>query len=92
MVERIGVIDLGSNTTRLIVMAYTPNHSFRLTDEVRETVRLAQGIGVDGALQAAPMARGVAAMRLFASYCASVGVGRIVATATSATREASNQA
>ena len=91
MPERIGVIDLGSNTTRLIVMAYTPHHSFRLTDEVRETVRLAEGIGSDGALQPAPMARGVAAMRLFASYCAAIGVERIVAVATSATREASNQ-
>lgn len=92
MVERVGVIDLGSNTTRLIVMSYTPHHSFKLTDEVRETVRLAEGIGEDGRLQPGPMARGVAAMRLFANYCKSTGVERIVPVATSAVREASNQA
>lgn len=92
MVERVGVIDLGSNTTRLIVVGYTPHHSFKLLDEVRETVRLAEGIGTDGRLQPAPMARGVAAMALFANYCKAMGVSRIVPAATSAVREAANQA
>lgn len=92
MQERIGVIDLGSNTTRLVVLNYTPHHSFKLTDEVRETVRLAEGIGPDGRIQPAAIDRGVAAMRLFANYCKSVGVDRIVPVATSAVREASNQA
>lgn len=91
MPERVGIIDLGSNTTRLIVMTYTPHHSFRLTDEVRETVRLAEGIGSDGYIQPVPMARGVAAMKLFANYCKSTGVERVVPTATSAVREAANQ-
>ena len=52
MQERIGIIDLGSNTTRLVVIGYTPHHSFKLLDEVRETVRLAEGIGEDGAVTA----------------------------------------
>lgn len=51
MQKRIGIIDLGSNTTRMIVMGYTPHHSFRLLDEVRESVRLAEGIGSDGRLR-----------------------------------------
>lgn len=92
MRERIGVIDLGSNTTRLIVMGYTPHHSFRLLDEVRESVRLAEGVGEDGRLQPAPMERGVATMRLFHNLCKSSGVQTIVPVATSAVREATNQA
>ena len=84
MQERIGVIDLGSNTTRLVVMSYTPHHSFRLLDEVRETVRLAEGVGEDGQLQPAPMARGVEAMKMFHGYCKSTGVTKIVPVATSA--------
>ena len=91
MQERIGVIDLGSNTTRLVVMGYTPHHSFRLLDEVRETVRLAEGVGDDGQLQPVPMERGVEAMKMFHSYCKSTGVTRIVPVATSATRDAANQ-
>jgi len=92
MQERIGIIDLGSNTTRLVVVGYTPHHSFKLLDEVRETVRLAEGIGDDGALRPAPMARGIEAMKLFHSFCKSTGVTKIVPVATSAVRDATNQA
>jgi exopolyphosphatase/guanosine-5'-triphosphate,3'-diphosphate pyrophosphatase len=90
--QRIGIIDLGSNTTRLIVMSYTPHHSFKLVDEVRETVRLAEGADIDGSLQPAPMDRGVAAMKLFHNFCASTDVDTVVPTATSAVREATNRA
>jgi exopolyphosphatase/guanosine-5'-triphosphate,3'-diphosphate pyrophosphatase len=92
MQERIGIIDLGSNTTRLVVVGYTPHHSFKLLDEVRETVRLAEGIGDDGYLRPAPMSRGVEAMKLFHSFCKSTGVTKIVPVATSAVRDATNQA
>ncbi|HEX9372553.1 MAG TPA: Ppx/GppA phosphatase family protein [Roseiflexaceae bacterium] len=92
MQERIGIIDLGSNTTRLVVMSHTPHHSFRLQDEVRETVRLAEGIGEDGQLRPVPMERGVETMKLFNSYCRSTGVTKIVPAATSAVRDATNQA
>ena len=43
---------------RLVVIGYTPHHSFKLLEEVRETVRLVEGIGDDGALRPEPMARG----------------------------------
>ncbi|MFO7169949.1 MAG: Ppx/GppA phosphatase family protein [Chloroflexota bacterium] len=92
MRERLGVIDLGSNTTRLIVMGYTPHHSFRLMDEVRESVRLVEGASADGRLQPKPVERAVATMRLFHNLCASSGVETIVPVATSAVREATNQA
>ncbi len=92
MQERIGVIDLGSNTTRLMVMGYTPHHSFKLLDEVRETVRLAEGLDDDGRLKPAPMERGIEAMKLFHSFCRAAGVQRIVSVATSAVRDAINQA
>ena len=92
MQERIGIIDLGSNTTRLVVIGYTPHHSFKLLEEVRETVRLAEGIGADGCLRPDPMARGIKAMKLFNSFCKSTGVTKIVPVATSAVRDATNQA
>ena len=92
MQKRIGVIDLGSNTTRLIVMEYRPHHSFKLLDEVRDAVRLAEGIGEDGRLQPAAMQRGIETMRMFHSFCNATHVEQIVPVATSAVREASNQA
>jgi exopolyphosphatase/guanosine-5'-triphosphate,3'-diphosphate pyrophosphatase len=92
MQHRLGVIDLGSNTTRLIVMGYTPHFAYKLLDEVRETVRLAEGIGGDGRLQPEPMRRAVETMKLFHTFCRATGVEQIIPVATSAVREATNQA
>ncbi|MDZ4720609.1 MAG: Ppx/GppA phosphatase family protein [Roseiflexaceae bacterium] len=92
MQQRLGVIDLGSNTTRLIIMSYRSHHSFRLLDEVRENVRLAEGIGEDGRLKQAPMDRAVATMRLYNRLCQSADVAEIIPVATSAAREATNGA
>lgn len=89
--KRIGIIDLGSNTTRLIVMEYEPGHSFRLIDEVRESVRLIEGMGEDNMLQPAAMDRAVHALDMFAALCRSTGVDHVVVAATSAVRDAANQ-
>jgi exopolyphosphatase/guanosine-5'-triphosphate,3'-diphosphate pyrophosphatase len=40
MQRKIAIIDLGSNTSRLIILAYTPGVSFQLIDQVREIMRL----------------------------------------------------
>jgi exopolyphosphatase/guanosine-5'-triphosphate,3'-diphosphate pyrophosphatase len=55
-------------------------------------VRLAEGIGDDGCLRPAPMERGVEAMKMFHSFCKSTGVTKILPVATSAVRDATNQA
>jgi exopolyphosphatase/guanosine-5'-triphosphate,3'-diphosphate pyrophosphatase len=91
MNERIGIIDLGSNTTRLIVMAYQPQYCFKLIDEVSETVRLAQGIGEDGQMQPEAMYRSVEALKMFHALCQGTGVPRVMAVGTSAVRDATNQ-
>lgn len=89
--HKIGIIDLGSNTTRLIVMAYMPGHCFRLIDEVSETVRLAEGVGDTRMLQARPIQRTVEALSMFERLCRNTGVEQIIAVGTSAIREAINQ-
>ncbi|NTU85240.1 MAG: Ppx/GppA family phosphatase [Chloroflexales bacterium] len=89
--HKIGIIDLGSNTTRLIVMAYEPGRCFRLTDEVSEVVRLAEGAGATSRLRPEPIRRAVTALRMFESFCHGTGVEQIIAVGTSAIREAVNQ-
>jgi len=92
MRERIGIVDLGSNTTRMIVMAYQPHYAFKLVSEIKETVRLIQGAGVDVLLQPEPVERAIRAVRMFGTLARATGVPRIVAVATSAVRDARNQA
>lgn len=87
--QRIAVIDLGSNTARLIVMSAIPGYAYHLEDEIREVVRLRQGMGDQG-LSSAAEARAMFTLRLFKRYCDSSRVDVIIATATSAVRDAQN--
>lgn len=89
--QRIAVIDLGSNTARLIVMQSVAGFSYRLVDEIREVVRLRQGM-VNGRLSPDAIARATFALRLFKRYCDSAGIDHVIATATSAVRDATNGA
>ena len=38
--RRLGIIDLGSNSARLIIVRYTPGVAFKVTDELSRRVRL----------------------------------------------------
>ena len=87
--QRIAVIDLGSNTNRLIIMDTRPGFSYRLVDEVREVVRLQQGLTNKGLSESA-INRGLSTLRLYKDFCQQTNVNQILATATSAVREASN--
>ncbi len=88
--RRVAIVDLGSNTFRLVVFRYVPNGPHAMADEIRETVRLSAG-AVDGRITDAAIARGVSAARMYATYCARSGIEEIVVGATSAIRDATNQ-
>ncbi|HHJ06160.1 MAG TPA: Ppx/GppA family phosphatase [Anaerolineae bacterium] len=87
--QRIAVIDLGSNTARLVVMKTVPGYAYRLEDEIREVVRLREGMTRQG-LSREATERAFFTLRLFKRFCDSNGVNQIIATATSAVREAAN--
>lgn len=90
--KRIAIVDLGSNTAKLVALAYEPGRSWRQLDELRAVVRLSEGLEEGGALRPKPFARGLAALRTFASYARAAGVDDLVATTTSAVRDAANGA
>jgi len=89
-VRSVGIIDLGSNTARLMVMRYRPGYCYQHLDELREVVRLSEGMGSSGVLRAEPFERGLQALRTFRSYCDANAVDDVRATATSAVRQARN--
>lgn len=91
MRRRVAVIDLGSNTFRLVAFSYEQDGPFHLTDEIRETVRLSAGAR-DGRLAPIAIERALAAVRMYVAYCARTGVEEVIVGATSAIRDASNQA
>ncbi|MFL7837688.1 MAG: hypothetical protein ACK2T4_01555 [Candidatus Promineifilaceae bacterium] len=89
--QRIAVIDLGSNTARMVVISTVPGYAYNLSDEIREVVRLREGMSPRG-LSAEATERAFFTLRLFKDYCDSAGVDEIIATATSAVRDAYNGA
>lgn len=90
--ERIGIVDLGSGTARLVVYHYDTGEWFRLTDEVREPVRLGEGFAQRGQLEKSAIQRALEALRMYADYAQATNLGRLEVIATSAVREAANQA
>ncbi len=89
--QRLGIVDLGSNTARLVVFEYEAGRSFALVDEIRERIRLGAGLAADGRLSPQAIDRASAALHLFADYAAATGLGKLEVIATSAVREAANR-
>ena len=85
------MIDMGSNSFRLVVFQYEPGSWWSLADEIREGTRVSAGMGDEGVLQPEPMDRAVRTAAVFASFLAAQGVDRVDAVATSAIRDAANR-
>jgi exopolyphosphatase/guanosine-5'-triphosphate,3'-diphosphate pyrophosphatase len=88
--RRIAIVDLGSNTFRLVVFT-AGDGWWRRTDEIYEGVRIGEGLASTGELGPEPVRRGLAAVEVFAHFCRATGVDEIDAVATSAIREAGNR-
>jgi len=91
MSQRIAIIDLGSNTTRMVIYEYERDRYFRLKDEIREVVRLREGMGRTNVLRAAAIQRAINAMRMFRELVDDREVEGVIAVTTSAVRDAVNR-
>lgn len=90
--ERLGALDVGSNSLRLLVAEYDPAAGLQVIDEVKDQPRLARGLAATGRLDDEAVARALAAMARMKSVCERRGVRRLAAVATAAVREAANGA
>jgi exopolyphosphatase / guanosine-5'-triphosphate,3'-diphosphate pyrophosphatase len=89
--QRLAVVDLGSNSFRLVVFTWVEDSWFRLSDEIHETVRIGEGLEETGRLAEEPMERALETVELYAHYCRATGIDDVVAVATSAIRDAENR-
>ena len=89
--ERIAIIDLGSNTARLVLVNILEGGYFFVFDELKETVRLGQDMETDGFLRPARIEQTKKTLQMFRRFCDSNGVEKIFAFATAAVRRAKNQ-
>ncbi len=89
--EKIGIIDLGSNSARLVIVNLFEDGYFMVMDELKESVRLGQDMEKDGFLKPARVAETIKTLKMFKKLCDASGVTRIIAVATAAVRRAKNQ-
>lgn len=92
MAKRVGVIDIGSNSIRMVVYEKTSRFAFHILHEYKSSVRLSQdAYQNDGILQEIPMQRTFDALENFLSIINSFKARKTLCVATSALRDAPNK-
>ena len=90
MSERIAIIDLGSNSARLIIVEIYENKAYNLIYHQKETIRLSQAADKNQQLQPVAMARAMTLLQNFSHICKLQHTDKIIAVGTAAVRNALN--
>lgn len=91
--ERIAIIDLGSNSVRFVVMQIETNGAYKLVYQEKKAIRLSEGMTKDDMLLTeAAEQRALACLTVYAHAAKVMGVTRTLAVATAAVRNARNGA
>lgn len=93
MAKITAVIDIGSNSARMVVFKKSSRYGFYLLREVKSRVRISENSYENGGnLQELAIDRAVCALKSFMSIAKSLKANKILAVATSAVRDAPNRA
>jgi exopolyphosphatase/guanosine-5'-triphosphate,3'-diphosphate pyrophosphatase len=87
--HRVGVVDIGSNSTRLLI-ADVEGGSVAEVERQSRVTRLGRGVDLSGQLAGEAIEAACGAIADYMTICHEAGVERIEAIATSAVRDASN--
>jgi exopolyphosphatase/guanosine-5'-triphosphate,3'-diphosphate pyrophosphatase len=87
---RLGAIDIGSNSVRLLVAEALRGGNYRILDEEREPTRLGRSVSSKGQLDEESMEQTVAALRTFKQIASGYQVTTLRTIATCAVRESRN--
>ncbi len=88
---RVAVVDLGSNSTRLLIADVEPDGTIAERERRSTVTRLGQGVDATGRLADEAIARTVAVLEEYREVLDRHGVKRVRMTATSAARDAANR-
>lgn len=89
--HRIGIIDIGSNSVRLVVYERTTNDAHRVIDGSKRPARLSERIDDKGHLADEALQELLGTLNHFRMICAHNRTGQIRAVATAAIRNAANR-
>ena len=88
--KNVGIIDIGSNSIRMIVVQVHEDGSFKLIDEVKESVRLGENLMAANLLSDEKQNAALETLRFFLDLSEALSVEEIICVATEAVRRAEN--
>ncbi|SFH99537.1 Ppx/GppA phosphatase [Tindallia magadiensis] len=91
MNKKIAVIDLGSNSIRMLLMKVYEDGSYKMLDQVKDMVRLSEGMGEERTLKPLPIKRTMKTLKLFRRLLQVHQTDYVIPVATAAVRSAVNQ-
>ncbi len=92
MSKKIAIIDLGSNSVRMLMMKVCDDGSYKMLDQVKDMVRLSEGMGEENTLKPLPIKRTMYTLKLFKKLIHVHQADQVIPIATAAVRNAANQA
>lgn len=90
--KRMGIIDIGSNSIRLVIYEISGIDAYRVIDESKESARLSEKIDQDGSMKHEDMMSIVHTLLHFKVLCEANRTDSLRAVATAAIRNAANSA
>ena len=90
--QRIAIIDIGSNSARLVVSHIYKNGAYNMVYNQKEALRLSQKVDGQNMLTEEAFTSTIATMRSFAHMCKVYQADKTIAVATAAIRNATNGA
>ena len=87
---KTAIIDLGSNSVRMLIMKINPDGSYKMTEQVKEMVRLSENMGEEKTLKDEPVKRTINTLMLFKKIMNVHEVVNVYPIATAAVRQAAN--
>ncbi len=92
MPKRVAIIDIGSNSSRVVIFQRTSRYGFHLIAQKKATVRVSEGSFINnGYLQEKAIERTINALKVFKTIIKDYKAKKVLAVATAAVRNAPNR-
>lgn len=87
----LGVIDIGSNSIRLVIVRISSQNSYKIVDDIKQSVRLGKDILPNGNLHPIRMQKAISTIRFYKNLSDAFQTDETIVVATEAVRQAANQ-